>query len=370
MSTLFSTVSTYDYGELRPKLFAMLESLDAGTITRGARVLIKPNLLAPASPDRAMLTHPMVVKAVVEYALQKGAKVRISDSPAMGSVEKVAKESGIKSALEGLDVEFREFRSSAMIDVGEPFNSIEIAEDAVHADVLINLPKLKTHSQMLLTLGVKNLFGCVVGFRKPQWHLRVGVDREMFGVLLYRIYAALRPSFTLLDGILAMEGQGPGKGGTPRHVGVVMGSKDAVAVDATVCAMLGIDPDRLFTNLAARRAGEIAEFIEVIGEVPSIRDFRLPRITPLVFGPKSTRKILRKYLIQRPAPNEALCKACGDCWRYCPAGAIQHDKKKLPFDYEKCIRCYCCLEVCPHGALRAEEPKLGKLFNKFIKITS
>lgn len=212
MSTVFSMVSTYDYGELRPKLFAMLESLDAGTITSGARVLIKPNLLAPASPDRAMLTHPMVVKAVAEYALQKGAKVRISDSPAMGSVEKVAKESGIKSALEGLDVEFREFRSSAMIDVGEPFNRIEIAEDAVHGDVLINLPKLKTHSQMLLTLGVKNLFGCVVGFRKPQWHLRVGVEREMFGVLLYRIYAALKPSFTILDGILAMEGQGPGKG--------------------------------------------------------------------------------------------------------------------------------------------------------------
>ncbi len=370
MSKVYSRICSTYYEDLRPKVFEMLESLDGGLIREGTRVLLKPNLLAPAPPEKAMLTHPAVVKAVVQYVLHKGGKVSISDSPAMGSLRKVVRESGIEAALEGLDVEFKEFKSSILVDVGEPFHRIEIAEEAMKADVLINLPKLKTHSQMLLTLGVKNLFGCVVGFRKPQWHLRVGVDREMFGVLLYRIYAGLKPSITILDGVLAMEGQGPGKGGSPREVGVVMGSRDAVALDVTVCRMLGIEPERLFTNRAARKAGHMAEPIEVLGELPSVPDFVLPQITPLVFGPKGARKHLRKYLIQRPVPKESICKLCGDCWRYCPAEAIFHENKKLRFDYDKCIRCYCCLEVCPHGALKAEEPPLGKLFNRFIKITS
>lgn len=370
MSRVISRICDTSYENVKPRVFEILESLGDGMIRKGARVLIKPNLLAPASPEKAMLTHPALVKAVAEYVLHKGGRVRISDSPAMGSLKRVVREGGIEAALDGLNVEFREFKTSVPVDVGAPFHRIEISQAAMEADVLINLPKLKTHTQMLLTLGVKNLFGCVVGFRKPQWHLRAGVDREMFGVLLYRIYTAIRPAVTILDGVLAMEGQGPGRGGSPRKVGVLMGSRDAVAIDATVCRMLGMDPGRLFTNQAAMKAGEMPESIEVEGELPSISDFVLPEITPLVFGPKGAGKYLRKYLIQRPVARESLCQTCGECWRYCPAKALSHENKKLRFDYDKCIRCYCCLEVCPHGALTAQEPPLGKLFNKFIKVTS
>lgn len=370
MSTVYSSIASYKYEDLKPKLSHMMEVMDGERITRDSRVLIKPNLLAAAAPEQAMVTHPMVVRGIVEYVLEKGGKVRISDSPAMGSLEKVVKESGIMSALQGLDVEVREFRSSVMVDVGEPFRRIELAEAAMRADIVINLPKLKTHSQMLLTLGVKNLFGCVVGFRKPQWHLRVGVDREMFGLLLYRIYSAVKPAFTILDGILAMDGQGPGKSGTPRHVGVIMGSRDAVALDATVCRMLGIAPEKVFTSLAAARAGRMPESIDVVGQLPSVSQFTFPQVTPLVFGPRQTRRYLRKYLIQRPVVDEKLCKSCGDCMRYCPAGVIRREGKKLRFDYDRCIRCYCCIEVCPHGALKAKEPPLGRLFNRFIQVTS
>lgn len=370
MSKVISRICDTSYGNVKPAVFEILESLDQGMIRQGARVLIKPNLLAPAPPEKAMLTHPEVVKAVAEYVLHKGGSVRISDSPAMGSLKRVVREGGIQAALDGLDVEFREFKASTPVDVGAPFHRIEIAQAALEADVIINLPKLKTHTQMLLTLGVKNLFGCVVGFRKPQWHLRVGVDREMFGALLYRIYNAVGPAVTILDGVLAMEGQGPGRGGSPRDLGVLMGSRDAVAIDATVCGMLGVDPMRLFTNQAAMKAGGMPESIEVEGELPSISNFVLPRIVPLVFGPKGARKTLRKYLIQRPVARESLCGNCGECRRYCPARAISQENKKLRFDYDKCIRCYCCIEVCPHGALTAQEPPLGKLFNKFIKVTS
>ncbi len=356
----------YDRNAIRYPLFEMLESCDPG-IEKGQRVLLKPNLLAPASPDRAILTHPAVVRAVAEYVLEKGAIPQISDSPAMGSFEKVLKESGIREALEGLPVEFKEFRDSVSVDVRAPFNVIELAEDALRADVVINLPKLKTHSQMLLTLGVKNLFGCVVGLRKPQWHMRAGVDREMFAMLLVRIYQAIKPRMTILDGILAMEGDGPGKGGRPKAIGVLMGSSDATALDVAVCKMLGIDPNSLFTNVAAGIAGIPAGEFEIDGSLPCVTDFRFPRMSALLFGPKCTHGLMRRHLIQRPVPDASQCRDCGDCLRYCPAGAITLEKRKISFDYDKCIRCYCCIEVCPHGALKAEEPYLGRLFSRIIR---
>ena len=367
MHKVISRRATYDYQTLRPLFFEIMDSVTGDLIRKNSRVVIKPNLLAPAPPDKAMLTHPMVVKAAVEYVLQRGARPRISDSPAMGSFEKVLKVSGIREALKGLDVEYREFKTSVAVDVGEPFNRVEVAEDAQGADVLINLPKLKTHSQMLLTLGVKNLFGCIVGLRKPEWHLRTGVDREMFARLHLQIYRLLRPSVTIIDGILSMEGQGPGKRGTPRRLGVLMGSKDAIALDITICRMLGIDPDRLLTNKVAKDLGLVDDEIDVEGDLLEIEDFRLPEITPLVFGPQLFHGFMRRHLVQRPVSDDSLCKFCGECWRYCPAMAITPVSKKLRFDYDRCIRCYCCIEVCPHGALGAEESLVGKIVRRALK---
>jgi uncharacterized protein (DUF362 family)/NAD-dependent dihydropyrimidine dehydrogenase PreA subunit len=366
MSSVVSKRATYNYRTLKPQLFEMLETIGGRSIEKGARVVIKPNLLAPASPEQAILTHPMVVKGVVEYVLDRGGRVQVSDSPAMGTFEKVLKESGILGALKGFNVAYKEFKESVVIDVGEPFKRIEIARDALEADVLINLPKLKTHSQMLLTLGVKNLFGCIVGFGKPQWHLRTGVDREMFATLLLRIYQAVRPKFTILDGILAMEGEGPGKGGRPKDVGILLGSTDAVALDRVVCRFLGLDEDALPTNCMAKQLGLQDAPVEISGDLVRIRDFKLPEMVPIVFGPKFSHAFLRKHLIQRPFLEESLCKSCGDCMRYCPAQAISSRQKKIGFDFDKCIRCYCCLEVCPHGAIRTHQPLLGEIVAKVM----
>jgi len=355
----------YDSG-LRPLIFEILDSLAGDRIRDKSRVLIKPNLLAPAQPGKAILTHPLIVRAAAEYVLQKGGLPLISDSPAMGTFERVMKESGIKEALKGLDVECREFKRSASVDVGPPFNKIEIAEDAINADLVINLPKLKTHAQMLLTLGIKNLFGCVVGLRKPEWHFRTGVDREMFARLLVRIYRAVSPGVTLLDGVLAMEGQGPGKGGRPRHLGILVAGTDALAVDITVCRMLGLAPETLLTNRMASETGP-ATGILVDGEMPVIKDFRFPEITPLVFGPRSLHGFMRRHLVQRPVCDDSLCRSCGECSKYCPARAITAENHKLRFDYDACIRCYCCLEVCPHGAIRAVETLYGRITRKLLK---
>jgi uncharacterized protein (DUF362 family)/Pyruvate/2-oxoacid:ferredoxin oxidoreductase delta subunit len=357
----------YRYETLKPLCFEIIDAAGGGSIRQGSLVLIKPNLLAPASPESAMLTHPLLVRAAVEYVLEKGGRPQVSDSPAMGSFEKVLESSGIREALEGLDVKLREFRESEIIEVGEPFRKIEVAKDALRADFVINLPKLKTHSQMLLTLGVKNLYGCVVGLRKPEWHFRTGVNREMFARLLVRIWSAVKPSVTVLDGILAMEGQGPGKSGTPKPLGVIIGSDDAVALDIAVCRMLGIDPADLLTNRVAREMGYAGGGFEIDGEVPEVRNFVLPEIAPLVFGPERLHGFMRRHLVQRPESDASVCRLCGECWRYCPAGAIRREKKGIRFDYDKCIRCYCCIEVCPHAALSAKETLTGKIVKKILK---
>ncbi len=362
--TVIIRQASYDYATLKPLVFELADFYCGDRIRAGSRVVIKPNLLAPASPDKAIVTHPLVVKAVAEYALSRGARVQISDSQAMGSFRKVLAESGLAETLKGLAVEIREFRESVEVDVGEPFRKIELARDAVQADLLINLPKLKTHTQMRMTLGVKNLFGCVVGMRKPEWHLRTGVNRELFALLLVKIHDALKPCFTLIDGILAMEGQGPGRSGTPRELGIVAAGGNTFALDSFTCGMLGMDPLSVLTNKTAGDMGHLPGDVEVVGNVPVVKGFRTPDITPLVFGPAMLHGVMRRHLVQRPLPDEAACRLCGECWKYCPARAIKRTEQRITIDYDTCIRCYCCIEVCPHAALRAEEPLLGKAFRR------
>ncbi|SPQ01611.1 conserved hypothetical protein [Candidatus Sulfobium mesophilum] len=359
-STVIVRQASYDYRILKPVIFEILDSFCGDLIRPGSRVVLKPNLLAPAPPEKAMVTHPLVVKAVTEYAIEKGCRVQISDSPAMGSFARVLNESGLRLALKDLDVEFREFKEFVRIDIGEPFRKIEIAKDAIDADIVINLPKLKTHVQMRMTLGVKNLFGCIVGLRKPEWHFRTGVNRELFSFLLARIAKAVNPAVTILDGILSMEGEGPGRSGTPRELGIMAGSNNAYALDVSICEMLGIEPFSVFTNKAARDMGLIPDNIEIIGDVPAVTDFKVPDIVPLVFGPKILHGFMRRHLVQRPLPDVSSCRLCGQCWTYCPAKAIWRDRGQLRIDYHKCIRCYCCIEVCPHAALHIKEPLLGR----------
>jgi uncharacterized protein (DUF362 family)/Pyruvate/2-oxoacid:ferredoxin oxidoreductase delta subunit len=347
--------ATYEYTVIRPLIVAMMEAMGGAEITGGNRILIKPNLLAPATPRQAILTHPTIIRIVVEYLLEKGAKPLVADSPAIGSFEKILQMNGIHDALSGLDVECRPFQNSVKVDIGGPFGSIAIAEDVIRADAIINLAKMKTHSQMLLTLAVKNLFGCIVGYRKPEWHMRAGIDRQMFARLLVHLGRTIRPSFNILDGIVALEGDGPGRAG-----------RDAFAVDLAVCRMLGLDPDQVPILNAAREIDGTLQEPEIDGFLPQIRDFRLPRLTPVVYGPRFLRGFIRRQLLQRPVCDPTLCRMCDECGRICPAGAIASDEQSLLFDYDLCIRCYCCIEICPVGALRAVETVVARIFRRTV----
>jgi uncharacterized protein (DUF362 family) len=253
--------------------------------TCSTSILIKPNLLRPTRPEQAVTTHPLIIKAAAEYAISKGANVMIGDSPATGSFTKTIEECGIKDALKGMAVKISLLTTSRTVPFDGKWKSIELSDEALDADVIINLPKLKTHTQMGLTLAVKNLFGCVVGMKKPEWHFRVGENKELFAELLISIYKVLMPSINLIDGILSMEGDGPGTGGTPRHIGVLMGSTDALSLDMAVCRMLGIDPYSLLTTRAARDMG-LDNGFGISGELPVVRGFRIPDVSDIMFGPR------------------------------------------------------------------------------------
>ena len=340
---------------------------DQDRIRSGSRVLIKPNLLMPAPPEKGIVTHPMIVRAAVEYLLDKGSVVQVSDSPAVGNFHKLARVTGYNGILDGLDVTFKAFDQSKEVDIGEPFGRIPIAKDAIEADCVINLAKLKSHQQMGLTLGVKNTFGCIVGLRKPEWHMRTGVERHMFARLLVQIHEAVAPAYTIVDGILALEGQGPGRGGQPRELGLLIGGASAHGVDKTICTLLGMDPQELLTYQQAVALGVFDGKVHIKGDMEIVSDFRFPELGSLSMGPDSLNRFMRKYIIQKPVADNKLCKLCGECWKICPAKAIEHNDRSVQFDYNRCIRCYCCLEVCPHGAILAKEPLLGRVRRRFIR---
>jgi len=355
--------AAYD-GKVRSAVFDLLDDLAAGSVRKNTRVLIKPNLLSPAKPETGILTHPLVVRAAAEYVLARGGRVQISDSPAMGSFERVLKEGAYRDTFDGLSVDFKPFRTTVRRNIGKPFGTIDLAADIFEADIVINLPKLKTHSQMLLTLGVKNTFGCVVGTRKPEWHMRCGVNRETFARLLVQIHHVVNPAVTLVDGILALEGQGPGRSGTPRPIGTIIASKSAMAVDEAICRMLDLDPENLPTHLAAKNLGLIAEPADMQGDFMRIEDFVFPVLGRLTFGPNIFSRFMRRYLVQRPRVDPDLCRLCVECLQICPAQVIRRKKERIVFDYDRCIRCYCCIEICPHGALQAEETLIGQFLRR------
>jgi len=365
MATVIIRTAEYQYEEIRSIVFEMLEKLAGDKIRSGSRVLIKPNMLSAARPEDAILTHPQIIKAAVEYTLEKNARPQVSDSPAIGSFEGILKQNGTAEALRGMPVACVPFKDTVPVDIGKPYGRIDIARDAMETDVLINLPKLKTHSQMLMTLAVKNMFGCIVGFKKSQWHMRAGVDTPAFARLLVAIHQAVKPTVSILDGVLALEGDGPGKGGIPRKIGVLIGSENSYALDRVVCEMIDVHYENVPTLKIARDERFIPA-LDIDGVLPQVRNFQLPGGSRLIFGPRVMQDFFRRHTVALPVCEQPLCQMCGKCWTICPADAIQNAENAIEFDYAKCIRCYCCVEICPYGALRSRESLGGSITRRLI----
>jgi uncharacterized protein (DUF362 family)/Pyruvate/2-oxoacid:ferredoxin oxidoreductase delta subunit len=325
-------------------------------VREGSRVLLKPNLLYGKSPEKAVTTHPSIVRGMIQIVREAGGIPSIGDSPAVGSLTKTAEKAGIKAVSDEMKCPFVEFNKPTLLSKGEGkiFKQLEIDQTVLEADVVINLPKFKTHSLTLLTLGVKNLFGCIPGPRKALWHLKAGEDRKTFAQILVDVYQAIRPALTILDGIVGMEGNGPNSG-QPIPLGLILASGDSLSLDQVVCDLLGISRKSLMTNRVALDQGLGADGIEVFGE--RLEDMRISHFrysTPSQPNwnlPGFLSRALKNVLTSKPIIQEKRCNACDRCEEICPPKALVRKGKDLVFDYGRCIRCFCCLEVCPEGAI-------------------
>jgi uncharacterized protein (DUF362 family)/Pyruvate/2-oxoacid:ferredoxin oxidoreductase delta subunit len=323
----------------------------------GERVLIKPNLLKGRPPEAAVTTHPELVRAVIRLVREAGGAAMVGDSPGLGDLRKVCEKTGILDVVQEEGATLVELDDPVEVKNSGRFHHFELARAAYEADAIINLPKLKTHGQMTLTGAVKNLFGCVPGKRKIQWHFNTGVNHELFAIMLTELCALLKPRLTIMDAIIGMEGNGPGSG-DPRRIGVVIAGQDPVAVDVVSSRVLGVSPEKLplIRAAAATGYGETRpDRIQVLGESiesVAIKQFRLPPQTHLEMPiPPWLRTVLKDALTTKPVIDNKVCIQCGICQGHCPQGAIENRGGALEIRYRDCIRCFCCQEFCPQSAI-------------------
>ncbi len=372
---------SYDDDEVKnavEKGFALLGG--AGKfVGAGEKILLKPNLLVAEKPEKCVTTHPSVFRAVVEVMLSTGAELSYGDSPAFGGMAKAARKAGLAEIALELKVKAADFKNGKEIffEQGVQNRKFVIAEGALECDGIISLPKLKTHALERLTGSIKNQFGCVPGVLKGEFHVKLP-DAHQFGRMLVDLNNYLKPRLYVMDGVLAMEGNGP-RGGKPRAMNVILISSDPVALDATVCRLVGLNPEYVPTIKYGCESGAgvyIEEEIRLLGDdIKPLKcntfDIRKKPIRSFQPGRKGLRGVINDQLVSKPRIVAELCNGCATCVSMCPvqprALSQKGEDKEAPpvYDYNECIRCYCCQEVCPEGAIELSKPLLRRVLGLF-----
>ena len=367
---------SYDPDEVRDALSKVLDPLGGmrAFVKEGDRVLLKPNLLAPRPAESAVCTHPRVIRSAAMEVMEAGGKVFLGDSPAVGPMAVVLRRAGIMPVVKELGIEVVPFRTPVLFPVpeGGVHRSFLLAEEASRFDLILNLPKFKTHSMMVLTMAVKNMFGTVVGGAKPGWHLQAS-DPARFADMLLDIWRTLPPGLNIMDGITAMEGDGP-NAGDPLDLGLVLASPSALAMDTVGGAIAGLPAERNPVLCQAMRRGlEGAgdDQVQLLGEPLEdvSRAFVLPKSASrmdLRF-PDWINRSMRTSLNFFPRLNSEQCTSCGQCAKICPADAITLNGKPLDgghVDKKKCISCFCCQETCPEKAVDIVPGRLLRVLKK------
>ncbi len=362
---------TYEAAELRAALeraFSFLGGLEK-FVPRGSRVFVKVNLLPPPSPpERGIITHPTFTEAVLSLLKDLTPHIVVGDDVHEARSFEVG---GYRPMCQRLGVELVNLRERGFAEVsleGGALKKVYIANAVREADVVVNLPKLKTHALTTFTGAIKNLYGVIPTGQRTALHGEHPQPAD-FARVLVDIFSAVKPALTVMDGIVAMEGAGPANG-TPRPLGLILAGPDAVAVDAVAQAVIGLDPLRVWTTYHAHQrglgTGDLNK-IEVLGEsLESVRvkDFRLPPAAGELMGrvPAPLTRWATRHLQAQPVVVPRRCVGCGACVRACPTGAAQFRGKKAWIDRTTCIRCMCCHEACRYGAIDLHVDLLGRFF--------
>ncbi len=343
-----------DYGDSQRTILRALEELGGADrfFRKGQKVVLKPNLLKGAPPEKAVTTHPDFIISVVRIVEDAGARAVIIDSPGGPGNKRFLQRCYEKSEWTripretGAELSYDVSYSQVPLPHGRILKSVPVLKVIQEADVIINLPKLKTHGLTVYTGAVKNMYGTVPGMTKPAFH---GQYRGMhrFARMLLDVHDASSPDLSIMDGIVGMEGKGPA-GGDPIKMNMVLTSQSAQALDMAACRATGIDISKVPTI----RMGDLdPKDVELIGDTPPKMSIKHP-VGGMVpwWVPEFMGGIFANMYMKRPVLYPDRCISCGDCERICPEDAIT--MKKLPrISWSKCIRCYCCAEICPKDAL-------------------
>ena len=347
--------------------------------TPASRVLLKPNLLARHAPDKAVTTHPALLRAVVAALRRRGVTdILLADSPGglytPARMRALYEGTGMTALAKELGIALYDACKSVTVPAatGGLVREFELIEPVVQRDYLIDLPKMKTHVMTGASLSVKNLFGCIPGLQKAEMHMRFP-DRERFGQMLCDLAGAVAPDLVILDAIVGMEGDGPA-GGHPRALGMLLGGSDPWRVDLTVARMMGLDPKRVPYLAAGIRTGVCPEQFSpdflAPGADPAdpIPDWQLPAsFSSLTFsdhypvGLRWAGPLVTRLAAPHPVIRRADCIGCGRCAEICPGHTIRIKDGKARIDPSGCIRCFCCHEMCPAKAIRVRRIPLFRL---------
>ncbi len=358
------------------QLLAMMGGM-ARYAKAGEELLLKANLLAAAPPERAISTHPAVVAAVAAQVAAAGGRALIADCPGgyqhrEGTLKKTYETCGMTgaAAASGARLSYDTTVREVTFPQGELMRRFEVMSPVLETDGVINLCKLKSHVFMNMTGAVKNSFGVIPGLAKKGYHAKLQ-DKVQFAHMLLDLSHFVSPRLSIMDGILGMEGEGPGTSGTPRPVGLLLAAENPLALDVVAAALMGLEK-RCNPLLLAAEERELAPTdlsqVELVGgrlEELKIPGFRLPAqakksmvVATRIPGPVSA--LAKSLFTQSPRVDKDRCVGCGVCRDACPVKAIHITQgKKAGISASKCVRCYCCHELCPHGAIRIRPGLLG-----------
>ncbi len=349
----------YDEKTLEDKISRAIELIGGidDIIKPGCKVLLKVNLIMAITPEQGSTTHPAMVKAVAKFLQKKGCEVWVGDSSSWNT-KKALRVSGIREAADSLGVKVLNFNEFTPVKVplppGSALKETYLAQPLFDADVIISLPKLKSHELTGFSGCIKNSFGMVVGHRKGEIH-RIFPKVPDFAKAVIDVFLLKPPALFIMDGIICVEGTAAK--GTPKNIGVVLASKNGFALDTVAEKIIGYNPKDLPIPIEAKRRG-------IMGNSMKDIDLLGDRLTQLIVRYKKpgtiARGVMKRFhgwFMRRTEQklNPDLCIKCGVCEKCCPVKAIKLNPYP-EFDFDKCINCWCCAEVCNQGAIKVKVP--------------
>jgi uncharacterized protein (DUF362 family)/Pyruvate/2-oxoacid:ferredoxin oxidoreductase delta subunit len=354
----------YKKENVRRTMYRLLELLDFNP-RNAEKILLKPNLCLSVSPEEALTTHPEIVSCLCEIFNKSNAKISVGDNP-VGSadesrIEDVWKKTGfaemvLRQGVTQTHLNHNLIKDSRVLN-GEPYD-IYFSKEISSFDTIINIAKFKTHSLMTFTGCIKNLYGMLAGDSKKLLHAQF-FSRESFANLLLDVFHSFPCALHVMDAVYGIEGNGPGREGKKRYIGVLMASQDALALDLIAAKLTNINPYDVPTNYwgVQRNLGADLDHIEVLGNdiAPFImNDYAIPNI--FKFNEDVTERLFR-FSKSHLEIDEKKCIGCELCRHNCPPKAISRNDTKMMIDAEKCICCMTCREICPSAAIQEAAPR-------------